>query len=63
MEADIVIRGLQPHERADWEPLWRAYLDFYRTSVPAQVYDTRWARQKDPNEPLSEKGDFGEGKL
>jgi GNAT superfamily N-acetyltransferase len=63
MAADIVIRGLQPHERADWEPLWRAYLDFYRTSVPAQVYDTTWARLNDPNEPMKLLGAFADGKL
>ena len=43
MSADNGIRKLRPDERADWEPLWKGYLDFYKTSVPKEVYDTTWA--------------------
>ena len=45
-------RPLRPDERADWEPLWRGYLDFYKTTVPKEVYDATWARLHDPDEPM-----------
>jgi GNAT superfamily N-acetyltransferase len=35
-----------------WQPLWKGYLDFYRTSVAPEVYDVTWARLHDPNEPM-----------
>jgi hypothetical protein len=49
MSAGIAIRPLRLDERADWEPLWKGYLDFYKTSVPQQTYDTTWARLHDPD--------------
>lgn len=27
-----------------WKPLWNAYLDFYKTSVPEDRYDLTWRR-------------------
>jgi GNAT superfamily N-acetyltransferase len=63
MAADIVIRPLRPDERADWEPLWKGYLDFYKTSVPKQTYDTTWARLHDPDEPMRLLGAFVGGRL
>jgi len=63
MTDDIVIRRLRPDERADWEPLWTGYLDFYRTSVPRETYDTTWARLLDPNEPMDMLGAYVDGKL
>ena len=50
-------------ERADWEPLWKGYLDFYKTSVPQQTYDTTWARLHDPDEPMWLLGAYVDGKL
>ncbi len=52
MNANIAIRPLRPDERADWEPLWKGYLDFYKTSVPREVYDSTWARLHDQAEPM-----------
>jgi len=63
MTAAIVIRQLRPRERADWEPLWRDYLEFYQTSVPNEVYDTTWARLHDPAEPMWLLGATVDGKL
>ena len=48
----IKIRPLRRDERADWEPLWTGYLEFYQTSVPRQTYDATWARLHDPAEPM-----------
>lgn len=35
---------LRKEDRARWGELWRAYLDFYRTQLPADVYDYTWSR-------------------
>ena len=59
----IVIRPLRLDERADWEPLWKGYLDFYKTTVPKETYDTTWARLHDPAEPMGLLGAFADGKL
>ena len=50
-------------ERAAWEPLWKGYLDFYKTSVPRQAYDATWARLHDPEEPMWLLGAYVDGKL
>ncbi|HEV7180228.1 MAG TPA: GNAT family N-acetyltransferase [Candidatus Baltobacteraceae bacterium] len=41
------ITGLQPADRARWTELWGAYLAFYKTTLPEDVYDTTWARLLD----------------
>jgi len=57
------IRPLRPDERADWEPLWKGYLDFYKTSVPQEVYDATWTRLHDPDEPMWLLGAYADGRL
>jgi GNAT superfamily N-acetyltransferase len=63
MSAEIVIRPLRLDERADWEPLWKGYLDFYKTSVPTETYDVTWARLHDPAEPMHLLGAYAGGRL
>jgi GNAT superfamily N-acetyltransferase len=63
MSARIAIRPLRRDERADWQPLWKGYLDFYKTTVPNEVYDTTWARLHDANEPMNLLGSFVDGRL
>ena len=63
MSTGIAIRPLRLDERADWEPLWKGYLDFYKTSVPPQTYDITWARLHDPDEPMWLLGGIVDGKL
>ena len=31
-------------DEGDWRRLWTAYLDFYETKVPEEVYRTTWER-------------------
>ena len=38
----IVVRELLPSDRAAWEDLFRAYIDFYRRVEPAEMYDRAW---------------------
>ena len=49
--SDIVIRPLEASDHADWRRLWTAYLEFYETTVPEEVYSTTWKR-------LFESGEF-----
>ncbi|WP_163849463.1 GNAT family N-acetyltransferase [Pseudooceanicola aestuarii] len=44
MTSPVTIRPLEPRDRASWQTLWTAYLDFYKTSVPDQVYDVYFQR-------------------
>src|ERR1700742_1439393 len=59
----IAIRPLRADERAAWEPLWKGYLDFYKATVPCEVYNTTWARLHDPNEPMWLLGAYADGSL
>lgn len=43
------IRPLEAADRADWDRLWTAYLDFYETQLPMQVYDITFQRLLDPD--------------
>lgn len=40
----ITIRPIVANDRAEWQRLWTAYLEFYESSVPAEVYDTSFQR-------------------
>jgi GNAT superfamily N-acetyltransferase len=39
----ISIGKLVPSDRADWEALFRAYIDFYRRVEPPETYDRAWS--------------------
>ena len=54
----LTIRPLVPTDRAAWEPLWKSYLDFYKTSVPPEQYDLTWSRFHDESEPMYALGAF-----
>ncbi len=43
-ETNIVIRPLDVSDEAVWRKLWAAYLEFYQTSVPEEVYQTYFQR-------------------
>ena len=40
----INIRPLEQSDHAEWRRLWTAYLAFYETTVPEDVYATTWTR-------------------
>jgi len=44
----LVIRTLRQDDRAQWDALWRGYLEFYETSIPVEVSDLTWRRLLDP---------------
>ncbi|TNF18857.1 MAG: GNAT family N-acetyltransferase [Rhodobacteraceae bacterium] len=48
----LTIRGLRADDRAQWQDLWRQYLAFYDTELPARTHDLAFRRmlEADPNE-------------
>ncbi|MGD9924931.1 MAG: N-acetyltransferase family protein [Pseudorhodoplanes sp.] len=60
---ELVIRPLEPDERADWEPLWQGYLKFYESRVSPETTDMLWRRLHDPNEPMFVLGACSGGRL
>jgi GNAT superfamily N-acetyltransferase len=49
---DFRVRAIERTDRAQWEPLWRAYLVFYRAQWSDEVADATFARIFDPLEPV-----------
>ena len=47
---DLVIRPLEKSDHAAWRELWTAYLTFYETEKPEEVYATTWERLFTPGE-------------
>ena len=41
---DITVRPLAPDDRAEWEPLFRGYLEFYKSSLSDDVIEETWQR-------------------
>jgi len=60
---DSIIRPVGPGERAQWEPLWKGYLTFYKTMIPDEATAITWARLHDPDEPMFVLGAYVDGKL
>ncbi|RWX75660.1 GNAT family N-acetyltransferase [Neorhizobium lilium] len=56
----ITVRPLQPSDHAAWTPLWEAYLSFYDTVLPDEIYDLTWNRFLDEAEPMYALGAFDE---
>ena len=48
MGQSIAIRPLAAADREAWAPLWRAYLAFYGTTRPEEVFALTFARYTDP---------------
>ncbi|MEM6407465.1 MAG: GNAT family N-acetyltransferase [Pseudomonadota bacterium] len=40
----VVIRPLQRADKLEWARLWKAYLAFYETARPQEIYDTYFER-------------------
>lgn len=49
MTKAIDIRPIRTGDRAQWQPLWHAYLAFYGTDVGDDVYEATFARYADPD--------------
>jgi len=49
----VSILPLDRGHHGAWLPLWRAYQDFYKVTIPDQVSAATWNRLLDPAEPIS----------
>ena len=49
--ADITVRSLTRADEPRWRSLWSAYLAFYETEVPEEVYLTTFARLVSDDDP------------
>ena len=47
----LTIRPVTAADESDWRRLWTAYLEFYESGVPEEVYRTTFARLLDPVRP------------
>jgi GNAT superfamily N-acetyltransferase len=50
--ADFKVRAIDRTDRAQWTPLWRAYLVFYGAQWSDDVANATFARVFDPPEPV-----------
>jgi len=48
----VTIAPLVAADHAEWAPLWRGYLDFYRAAVDAKTSETTFARLIGGTEPM-----------
>lgn len=48
MTNTLTIRPLKQSDETNWRRLWSAYLEFYESSVPEEVYATTFERLIDP---------------
>lgn len=47
----LEIRPLTAADEAEWRRLWAAYLAFYETEKPEEIYQATWARLLSPDHP------------
>lgn len=40
----LIVRPLAESDRSAWDDLWSAYLAFYETTLPPEIYDTYFER-------------------
>jgi ribosomal protein S18 acetylase RimI-like enzyme len=50
--SEIVVTPLRRQDEARWTELWRLYLEFYETSLPAEIYAHTWRRLMMPESPI-----------
>jgi GNAT superfamily N-acetyltransferase len=50
--SEFKVRTIERSDRAQWEPLWRAYLDFYRVQWSDEVSNATFMRILDPLESV-----------
>jgi GNAT superfamily N-acetyltransferase len=48
----MIVRPLAAADRAQWQPLWQGYLEFYKAEVASEVSDATFARLTGGHEPM-----------
>lgn len=52
MAHPIVVRAIQPDDKAAWLPLWNGYQAFYKVDISSEVSELTWSRMLDEAEPM-----------
>ncbi len=62
---DVAIRHLEAADRAGWEPLFRGYIEFYKSSLTDDVIEETWQRllSDDPQFHIGLCAVSGDGEL
>ena len=47
--SSILVRPLIQSDFETWKVLWRGYIEFYKASIPEEMYEITWKRLMDPN--------------
>lgn len=47
----LTVRPLTKEDESDWRRLWHAYLEFYETTLPEEVYETTFMRLLNSDHP------------
>jgi GNAT superfamily N-acetyltransferase len=61
--AEIKVRPLIEADFDTWKVLWRGYIEFYKASIPEEMYEITWKRLMDPNYNEHGFGALLDGKL
>jgi GNAT superfamily N-acetyltransferase len=61
--AEIKVRPLIEADFDTWKVLWRGYIEFYKASIPEEMYEITWKRLMDPNYNEHGLGALLDGKL
>jgi GNAT superfamily N-acetyltransferase len=48
----MIVRPLAAVDRAQWQPLWQGYLEFYKANVAPEVSEVTFARLTGGREPM-----------
>jgi GNAT superfamily N-acetyltransferase len=61
--SSISVRPLIETDFDTWKVLWRGYIEFYKASIPEEMYEIIWKRLMDPNYNEHGLGALLDGKL
>jgi GNAT superfamily N-acetyltransferase len=61
--AEINVRPLIEADFDTWKVLWQGYIEFYKASIPEEMYEITWKRLMDPNYNEHGLGALLDGKL
>ena len=53
MNSRGIVSEIEQDDQARWRELWRGYLDFYETTLPAELYALAWERLMTPDGAIS----------
>ena len=48
----VIIRKIEKEDRAEWNPLWQGYCDYYETEIPEDITENTWNRFFEEDGPI-----------